>query len=126
MNWSLDEVALVPTDVVTVTFTVPLVPGVENTYKMLSDTTEKNGVALVPKLTEVAPVKPEPCTSTTAPPDCEPLFGEIEVTTGKVLADAIGDASSPGTAVVAKVKTPDIAAVLTTLAIALTKRFPIT
>lgn len=81
VKWSADDVAEVPTGVVTVTSTVP-VPEWLVTVIVLSLTTTTLVPAFAPKLTAVAPVKPEPMTVTDVPPANGPDTGLTLATTG--------------------------------------------
>ena len=81
MNLSKLFVALVPTDVVTVTSTMPAAWAGLVTEIELSLFTV--GVAVLPpKLTEVAPVNPLPVMFTRVPPPVEPEAGLTWVTAG--------------------------------------------
>jgi hypothetical protein len=80
--WSAVLVALVPFGVTTVTSTVPAAKAGDVETTVVSELTAKSVAAMVPKLTAVAPVKPEPLTVTEFPPATEPVEGEMLVTTG--------------------------------------------
>ena len=81
MNWSDGDTGLVPTEVVTVTSTVP-VPAGTVTDREVSEETSRFVAAAVPKSTVVAPVNPVPPTSTEYRPSGEPEDGVTEVTVG--------------------------------------------
>jgi hypothetical protein len=68
VNSSFDERALVPPEVVTVTFTVRDVFAGETAVIELGELTVKLVAVFDPKLTAVAPVKLVPMTVTTVPP----------------------------------------------------------
>ena len=71
-----------PAGVVTVISTVPVDPAGDVAVICESLTTVKEGEALVPKSTAVAPLKPDPLRVTIVPPEVGPDVGEIEVTDG--------------------------------------------
>jgi hypothetical protein len=73
---------LVPPGVVTWTSTIP-VPAEEVAVIRLELTTTTLVAATPPNVTEVAPLKFEPVMVTGVPPDGDPLFGPIELTTGR-------------------------------------------
>jgi hypothetical protein len=78
---------LVPTEVVTVTWTVvPAVPGGVGTNRELSlpaQNDPKHGVTVAdPNATLVAPVKPLPTIWTMIPPDVDPVRAVNPLTTG--------------------------------------------
>ena len=66
--------ALVPCDVVTVTFCVP-VPAGETAVICVALSTTNDAAAVAPKSTAVAPVKLVPVITTVVPPTAGPLFG---------------------------------------------------
>jgi hypothetical protein len=68
VKWSEDPVDEVPLGVVTVTSTVPAVPAGEYAVMDVLLLTAKPVAAVEPKLTWLAPVKPLPVMTTTAPP----------------------------------------------------------
>ena len=82
MNWSEDDVALVPPGVVTVTSTVPA-PAGEIAVILVAELTVKLEALLIPNITVVAPVNPVPVIVTVVPPTNGPLVGEMLVTAGK-------------------------------------------
>ena len=82
MNWSPEPDALGPPRVTTCTSTVPT-PGGEVAVIWVSEATEKVA-GTRPKVTSVAPVKPEPSIVTAVPPVTGPLAGETPVTLGAV------------------------------------------
>jgi hypothetical protein len=49
----------------------------------VSDNTVNDDAAVLPNMTDVAPVNPEPETVTTVPPAAGPELGETPETTGK-------------------------------------------
>jgi len=83
VNWSADEVADVPSGVVTVISTVPrfdadgLVAVIEVSLLNVND-----DAADWPNITAVTPVKPLPVMVTTVPPVFGPVVGETLVITG--------------------------------------------
>ena len=81
MNWSAADVAEVPPAVVTLTSTVP-VPAGDVAVIWVAELTVKLVAAVAPKVTAVAPEKPEPMMITVVPPAKGPAVGEIEVTVG--------------------------------------------
>jgi hypothetical protein len=81
VNRSADDAVDVPTGVVTVTFTVPVPAGLSAVI-VVSLTTVKFVAAAVPKLTDVAPVKPLPVIVTNVPPTFGPAVGLRPVTAG--------------------------------------------
>lgn len=85
VNWSAEEVALVPPAVVTVMSAVPEPAGeVAVICVALSSVNEVAPVA--PNFTDVAPVKSVPVIVTLVPPDAGPDAGEILLTAGAGLA----------------------------------------
>jgi hypothetical protein len=74
-------VGLVPAGVVTVTSTMPD-PAGETAVTSVSETTLKLVATVDPKLTPVAPVKPEPVMVTDVPPAVGPDVGEMPETDG--------------------------------------------
>ena len=80
VNWSGVPVAEVPAGVVTVTSTVPLPAGLVAVIWV--SLVMLNFVAVGPKETLVAPVKPVPVIVTGVPPEFSPLLGLMPVTTG--------------------------------------------
>jgi hypothetical protein len=83
LNWSADEVALVPPLVVTVMSTVP-VPTGEVACIVVAELTVWPVAAVVPKRTVVEFItKPVPVMSTFVPPATGPAAGDKEVTVGK-------------------------------------------
>ena len=83
VNRSTDEVALVPPGVVTLTSTVPTVPGGEMTMMWASSVTV-TGLVLdtEPNLTAVTKVNPVPVIVTAVPPLAGPLVGAMPLTVG--------------------------------------------
>jgi hypothetical protein len=81
VNWSADEVALVPEGVVTVTSTVPVPAGLTAVI-CVSLSTVKLVAAVAPNETTVAPVKPVPVIATVVLPASGPVVGLSEVTVG--------------------------------------------
>jgi hypothetical protein len=80
---SAAEVEEVPAGVVTVTSTVPAAPAGRLKTRMANADSTWNEVAwAAPKLTAVAPLKPLPISTTSAPPVVDPEPAEIPVTTG--------------------------------------------
>ncbi len=73
-----ETLLLVPFGVTTLTWTVPAEWAGEVTVICVSEFTVKAG-RLLPKLTLVAPVNPEPVSVTTVPPPVGPPLGLIEV-----------------------------------------------
>jgi len=67
---------------VTVTSTLPAAWAGLVAVIWVSELTVKLVALVVPNLTAVAPVKPQPVIVTTVPPDCGPLLGETPVTLG--------------------------------------------
>ena len=82
VNISAAEVTDVPPGVVTVTSMDPAVPAGLVTVIELSLTTVKLRVAVVPKVTAVAAVKPDPVRDTVVPPVVGPDTGEMPVIAG--------------------------------------------
>ncbi len=82
MNWSADEVALVPASLATVTSTVPAAAGFVVAVMDVSELTVKLDAAVAPKLTAVALVSPVPVMVTTVPPVVGPAPGLTAVTVG--------------------------------------------
>ena len=82
MNSSAGLTALVPAGVMTVTLTVPVVPGGELTVIEVGEPTLTLVAAAVPKSTALAPVKPLPVTTTVVPPAGRPAAGLSEATDG--------------------------------------------
>jgi hypothetical protein len=72
----------VPVGVVTVISTVPAVPAGAMATMAVSEITVKLTAAVVPKLTDEAPVKALPVMVTTVPPAAVPLNGLTPVTEG--------------------------------------------
>ena len=81
MNWSAEEVALVPFAVVTVTSTVP-VPAGAVAMIVVGETTCTFALFTAPKATLDDAVKPVPVMSTCVPPEGEPAAGDNDVTLG--------------------------------------------
>jgi hypothetical protein len=81
VNWSADEVALVPPEVVTVISTVP-VPAGDFMVREVAEATTRLVPAVDPNFTAVAPVNPVPVTVTVVLPAAGPLTGEMPVTVG--------------------------------------------
>ena len=81
MKWSADEVEEEPLGVVTTTSTVPEACGGAVAVIQPSDWTVKLA-AVPPNVTPVAPVKPEPVTLTTVPPEALPEVRLRAVTDG--------------------------------------------
>ena len=79
---SAELVAEVPPGVVTVTSTSPAFSAGLVAVICESLTTVKDGEAVAPKLTAVAPVKPDPVIVTEVPPEVDPDVGAIAATTG--------------------------------------------
>lgn len=79
MNRSFTLVADVPEGEVTVTSTVP-VPAGAVAVSEVSELTVNVFAAVVPNMTDVAPVKPLPRRLTTVPPESGPELGEIPET----------------------------------------------
>jgi hypothetical protein len=84
VNWSAAVLLLVPSGVVTVICTAPAASAGDVAVSVVSLTTVNDDAAIVPKLTFVAPVKPEPVTVTTVLPVRGPAVGLIEETLGGV------------------------------------------
>ena len=82
VNWSADDVALVPFGVVTVTSTVPATSAGETAVIDVADFTLKLLALIWPNLTAVAPVKLLPVMATDVPPVTRPLTGFSLVTLG--------------------------------------------
>jgi len=82
VNWSANEVALVPLALVTVTSNVPADPPGAIAVIWVAESTVKNVAAFGPNITAVAPVKFVPVSTTLVPPDTGPAFGVIDVTDG--------------------------------------------
>src|ERR1700687_1307831 len=82
MNWSAGAAALVRAGVVTVTSTIPAAWAGLTAVICVSETMVKLVAAVVPKLTEVTPVNPDPLTVTVVPPAMDPEFGLTPVTDG--------------------------------------------
>jgi hypothetical protein len=80
--WSALTADEVPLGLVTVTSTVPAVPGGDVTVSEVSELTVKLVTVAPPKATLVAPVKPVPVRVTEVPPAVEPELGEIPLTVG--------------------------------------------
>jgi hypothetical protein len=80
LNWSAAETAEVPPAVVTVTSTVPDPAGAVAVIDVSEPTVYV--AVVVPNLTAVAPVKPDPVIDTLVPPPSGPLVGAMEVTVG--------------------------------------------
>ena len=83
VKWSLDEVALVPFGVVTVTSTVPTDSVGDVAVTELDELTVKPVAAEAPNLTAVAPVRLAPVIVTTVPPVAGPLAGLTRKTAGR-------------------------------------------
>jgi hypothetical protein len=81
VNWSAVLVALVPPEVVTVVFTVP-VPAGEVAVSEVAEATVTPVAATPPKLTVAPDAKFLPVTVTTVPPPVGPWVGLMEVTVG--------------------------------------------
>ena len=81
MKRSAALVGLVPPGVVTVTSTMP-VPAGAVAVTWVSEMTVTLVAGLGPKLTAVAPVKPEPVMVTTVPPAAGPEVGLMPVNAG--------------------------------------------
>jgi hypothetical protein len=81
VNWSAELFVLVPPGAVTVTSTVPAVPGGEVALSCVELVTVK-ATAAVPNCTAVAPVKFVPVTVTEVPPVVIPDVGLMPVTVG--------------------------------------------
>jgi hypothetical protein len=79
---SADEIALVPSGVVTRTFTVPAASAGEIALIEVDDVTLKLAALTEPKLTAVAPIKFAPLTVTLVAPPTGPLPGVTFVTLG--------------------------------------------
>jgi hypothetical protein len=83
---SADEVADVPPGVVTVTSTDPAAePAGEVTVICPSLSTVYEAAEVLPNLTAVAPVKPDPVITTLVPPAIGPIAGE-----GDEMPDTVG------------------------------------
>jgi hypothetical protein len=78
-------VALVPSGVVTVIYTVPPAWGGAVTVMFVSEFTARLVAGVVPNLTAVAPVNLVPVIVTRVPPATGPLAGEIAVTPGLIV-----------------------------------------
>ena len=74
--------ALVPSALATVTFTVPSVPGGAITVSVVELTTVVFAPGTAPKLTMLPAENPDPEMVTVLPPEADPEFGLIPVTTG--------------------------------------------
>jgi hypothetical protein len=86
VNLSADEVADVPTGVVTVTSTVPAASDGEVTVHEVVEVQLTEVPAVPPKLAVVRPTtKPVPVRLSTVPPTSGPVLGEIPVITGAAL-----------------------------------------
>lgn len=83
MNWSAADTAVVPSGVVTVTFTVPGVPEGETAVTEVAEFTVKLVAELVPKWTPVAPHRSVPVMITADPPAVVPVAGTIDVNVGE-------------------------------------------
>jgi hypothetical protein len=81
VNWSADEVALVPPPVVTVTSTVPVPAGAVAVIDV-AEFMVIEVAAVLPNVTAVAPVKPVPVRVTEVPPAAGPYIGAMLVTAG--------------------------------------------
>lgn len=79
---SATDVGLVPPGLVTVTSTVPLVPGGDTAVIDLAEFTVKPAAGTEPNITPVAVVKPLPVIVTVVPPAGGPAFGATFVTAG--------------------------------------------
>jgi hypothetical protein len=82
VTWSAEPVEDVPLGVVTVMSTVPAAWAGAVATRAVSESTVKLVAATLPKLTAVAPVKPEPSTVTTVVPLVLAEEVESEVTEG--------------------------------------------
>jgi hypothetical protein len=82
VNWSLELVGDVPLELVTVTSTVPAEWAGEVVVISVSETTVNEAAAVVPKWTDVAPVKVVQVIVTGVPPAVGPDVGEIALTVG--------------------------------------------
>ena len=82
MNWSADEVALVPSGVVTVTSTLPAAPAGEAVVIWVSESTVKVTGEVIPNAMLVVLLNPVPVTVTGVPPATGPLTGEMPVIVG--------------------------------------------
>ena len=83
MNWSVEEIALVPFGVVTVISTVPAVltaGAVADSEVVLMNF--RLVAEVLPKVTAVNPVNPVPVMLTVVPPANSPWFGDTPVTVG--------------------------------------------
>jgi hypothetical protein len=85
VNWSAEEVALVPTGVTTVTSTVLADSAGDFTVMEVADTTVRLVPAVLPKSTTVAPVKLLPVSVTDVPPLIVPTAGDTALTVGAVV-----------------------------------------
>jgi len=83
VNRSADEVALVPSGVVTVMSTVPAEWAGDTTVIWVSLSTCTEVPPVESNVTAVAPVKSEPVTVTVVPPAVLPVDGETPVTLGR-------------------------------------------
>ncbi len=81
MNWSAEEVAEVPLELVTVMSTVPAVPAGEVTDNESSEFSRMLVPAVEPKWTAVIPARLVPVTLTTVPPPVGPPGGVATVVT---------------------------------------------
>lgn len=84
MNWSADEVALVPLPVVTVTSTVPEPAGAVAVIDVVLLMVKPVAFA-PPNRTAVAPVKPVPLIVIAVPPPPGPDVGDMDATVGPLL-----------------------------------------
>ena len=75
--------ALVPAEVVTVTPTVPMLPGGDVATIWVALLTVNDAALTLPNLTEVAPVRLVPVMVTPVPPVLGPVLGEIAETVGR-------------------------------------------
>ena len=82
VKWSAADVALVAAGVVTVTSTVPGEAEGEVAVMDVALFTVNESAGVLPKLTVVAPVKPEPVMFTVVPPLVDPVAGATLVTCG--------------------------------------------
>ena len=83
MNLSAELVALVPSVVVTVISTGPILFAGEVAVICVAEINVKlSALLLLPNLTAVTPVKLVPVIVTLVPPFVDPVFGKIPVTVG--------------------------------------------
>jgi hypothetical protein len=81
VNWSADDVALVPPGVVTVTSTTPAAWAGLVALMVVSEM-KAQAADVPPKRTAVTPVKPQPLITNVVPPAVGPNVFEMPVTTG--------------------------------------------